>query len=198
MRPPTRACWRASTARHAAASWSSTTCVGTVNMLEYCRAHRRRLHPAQHQPRLFDRAALHALPCRGARRRVRPHRGQPLPPGLLAARRRRGFSTEPPVLSTAAPSWLPSTGPRVRRGLRFPGLDQPLRRAGRRGPVRHAPTRASSPTGSHAWLRRRPLRYIGFDGTGHQVRDCLASARSGAAAASARSTAAAAADASAS
>jgi CDP-paratose 2-epimerase len=25
----------------------------------------------------------------------------------------------------------------------------------------------------HSWCRRRPLKYIGFDGTGHQVRDCL-------------------------
>lgn len=25
----------------------------------------------------------------------------------------------------------------------------------------------------NAWLRRRPLRYLGFDGRGHQVRDCL-------------------------
>lgn len=25
----------------------------------------------------------------------------------------------------------------------------------------------------NAWLRRRPLKYIGFDGRGHQVRDCL-------------------------
>jgi CDP-paratose 2-epimerase len=25
----------------------------------------------------------------------------------------------------------------------------------------------------HSWRRRRPLKYIGFGGTGHQVRDCL-------------------------
>jgi CDP-paratose 2-epimerase len=25
----------------------------------------------------------------------------------------------------------------------------------------------------NSWLRRRPLKYIGFGGTGHQVRDCL-------------------------
>lgn len=25
----------------------------------------------------------------------------------------------------------------------------------------------------HSWRARRPLKYIGFDGTGHQVRDCL-------------------------
>ena len=25
----------------------------------------------------------------------------------------------------------------------------------------------------HSWLAKRPLRYIGFDGMGHQVRDCL-------------------------
>lgn len=25
----------------------------------------------------------------------------------------------------------------------------------------------------HSWARRRPLKYIGFDGMGHQVRDCL-------------------------
>jgi CDP-paratose 2-epimerase len=25
----------------------------------------------------------------------------------------------------------------------------------------------------HSWARRRPLTYIGFDGMGHQVRDCL-------------------------
>jgi CDP-paratose 2-epimerase len=25
----------------------------------------------------------------------------------------------------------------------------------------------------HSWLRRKPLKYIGFDGSGHQVRDCL-------------------------
>ena len=25
----------------------------------------------------------------------------------------------------------------------------------------------------NAWLRRRPLRYLGFGGHGHQVRDCL-------------------------
>jgi CDP-paratose 2-epimerase len=25
----------------------------------------------------------------------------------------------------------------------------------------------------HSWLQRRPLRFIGFDGQGHQTRDCL-------------------------
>ena len=25
----------------------------------------------------------------------------------------------------------------------------------------------------HSWVRRAPLKYIGFEGTGHQVRDCL-------------------------
>lgn len=25
----------------------------------------------------------------------------------------------------------------------------------------------------HSWMGRRPLKYIGFDGSGHQVRDCL-------------------------
>src|SRR5690606_10498761 len=25
----------------------------------------------------------------------------------------------------------------------------------------------------HSWLRQRPLKYIGFGGHGHQVRDCL-------------------------
>ncbi len=25
----------------------------------------------------------------------------------------------------------------------------------------------------HSWCRKRPLKYIGFNGTGHQVRDCL-------------------------
>jgi CDP-paratose 2-epimerase len=25
----------------------------------------------------------------------------------------------------------------------------------------------------HSWARKRPLKYIGFDGAGHQVRDCL-------------------------
>ena len=26
---------------------------------------------------------------------------------------------------------------------------------------------------THSWARRRPLKYIGFEGTGYQVRDCL-------------------------
>ena len=97
----------------------------------------RRLRPAQHQPRLLDPAARRAA---GPRRRT----GLRARPGSRACRRasrphglREDFSTAPPVSALRRHQARErAAGPRVRRDLRLPRLDQPLWCAGRGRAVR--------------------------------------------------------------
>ncbi|MBW8863450.1 MAG: NAD-dependent epimerase/dehydratase family protein [Verrucomicrobia bacterium] len=145
---------------------------GTVNILEYCKAHRAGLILLS-TSRVYSVPPLAVLPVEVHQRAFRPKPGAQLPEGLTAAGVSEKFSTAPPISlygssklasETIAleyaetfnfPVWVNRCGVLAGAG-QFGKADQGI---------------FSFWLNSH--LRRRPLKYIGFDGGGHQVRDCL-------------------------
>jgi CDP-paratose 2-epimerase len=145
--------------------------VGTTNMLEYCRAHGAGLILVS-TSRVYSVAEL-------ARVRVEAHDGafRPAPGQRIAGLSEDGvseaFSTEPP-LSLYGATKRASELLALEYGEAF-GFPVWIDRCGvLAGPGQFG--RADQGIFSfwiHSWARRRPLSYIGFDGMGHQVRDCL-------------------------
>lgn len=145
---------------------------GTVNILEYCKAHRAGLILLS-TSRVYSVPPLASLPVEVHQKAFRPKPGAQWPIGLSAAGVSEAFSTAPPIslygsskLASEAvaleyaetfnfPVWINRCGVLAGAG-QFGKADQGI---------------FSFWLNSH--LRRRPLKYIGFDGGGHQVRDCL-------------------------
>jgi CDP-paratose 2-epimerase len=146
--------------------------LGTVNLLEYCRRHRAGFVLLS-TSRVYSIAALAGLPieAQGLAFRLRP--GAPLPVGVGERGIDERFPTTGPV-SLYGGSKVASEVLAVEYGeaFRFPvWIDRcgNLAGAGQFG-------RADQGIFAfwiNAWLRGRPLRYVGFGGGGHQVRDCL-------------------------
>jgi CDP-paratose 2-epimerase len=145
---------------------------GTINILEYCKHHRAGLILLS-TSRVYSVPPLAALPVEIHQRAFRPKAGATLPDGLTAAGVGEAFSTAPPISLYGSsklasevialeyadtfrfPVWINRCGVLAGAG-QFGKADQGI---------------FSFWINSH--LRRRPLKYIGFDGGGHQVRDCL-------------------------
>ena len=145
---------------------------GTINILEYCKHHRAGLILLS-TSRVYSVSPLAALPAEIHQRAFRPKAGATLPEGLTAAGVGEAFSTAPPISLYGSsklasevialeyadtfhfPVWINRCGVLAGAG-QFGKADQGI---------------FSFWINSH--LRRRPLKYIGFDGSGHQVRDCL-------------------------
>ncbi len=145
---------------------------GTINILEYCKHHRAGLILLS-TSRVYSVPALSALPVEIHQRAFRPKASATLPDGLTAAGVGEAFSTAPPISLYRAsklasevtaleyadtfhfPVWINRCGVLAGAG-QFGKADQGI---------------FSFWINSH--LRRRSLKYIGFDGGGHQVRDCL-------------------------
>jgi CDP-paratose 2-epimerase len=145
---------------------------GTVNILEYCKTHRAGLILLS-TSRVYSVPPLAALPVEVFQKAFRPKPSAALPEGLTAAGVSEKFSTAPPIslygsskLASEAvaleyaetfqfPVWVNRCGVLAGAG-QFGKADQGI---------------FSFWLNSH--LSRRPLKYIGFDGGGHQVRDCL-------------------------
>jgi CDP-paratose 2-epimerase len=145
---------------------------GTVNLLEYCKAHRAGLILLS-TSRVYSVPPLAALPVEIHGRAFRPKSGSPWPEGLTEAGVSEAFSTAPPISLYGSsklasevialeyadtfhfPAWINRCGVLAGAG-QFGKADQGI---------------FSFWINSHR--RRRPLKYIGFDGGGHQVRDCL-------------------------
>ena len=145
--------------------------LGTVNMLEYCRRHRAGFV-------LLSTSRVYSIPQLAAIR-VRPVDGafHPCPDqnvqGLTANGVAESFSTEPP-LSLYGVTKLASERLALEYGHAF---DFPVR-VNRCGVLAGGGQFGRADQGIfsywiHGWMQRRHLAYIGFDGTGHQVRDCL-------------------------
>jgi len=144
---------------------------GTLNILEYCKTHRAGLILLS-TSRVYSVPPLAALPVAVHQRAFRPA-GTSLPGGLTAAGVSETFSTAPPI-SLYGSSKLASEiiALEYAETFQFPvwinrcGV---LAGAGQFG----KPDQGIFSFWINAHLRRRPLKYIGFDGQGHQVRDCL-------------------------
>ena len=145
---------------------------GTVNLLEYCRTHGAGLILLS-TSRVYAIAPLAALAveAKGGAFRLKPRGARP--PGLTAAGIREDFSTMTPV-SLYGATKLASEVLALEYGEAF-GLPVFINRCGvlaGAGQFGHAEQGIFS-YWIHSWCHRRPLRYIGFGGSGHQVRDCL-------------------------
>lgn len=142
---------------------------GTINLLEFCRAQRAGFLLLS-TSRVYSIAPLAAWPVEIAGGAYRPTEAGP---GLTAAGVTEDFSTAPPVSLYGASKVASET-----LALEYHHtFDLPVwvNRCGvlaGEGQFGH-PAQGIFAYWLHAHLRRRPLRYLGFGGTGAQVRDCL-------------------------
>jgi CDP-paratose 2-epimerase len=145
---------------------------GTVNLLEYCKAHRAGFILLS-TSRVYSVAPLAGLPVKVAGDAFVPDDAQPLPVGTTEHGIAETFSTRPP-LSLYGSTKLASETLALEYGAMF-GFPVWINRCGVLAGAGQF-GRAEQGIFSywlHAWKQRRPLRYIGFDGSGRQVRDAL-------------------------
>jgi CDP-paratose 2-epimerase len=144
---------------------------GTINLLEHCKAFGAGFILLS-TSRVYSIPPLAALPVREESGAFRPDLGTSIP-GVSAAGISETFSTNPPV-SLYGASKLASEMLALEYGHTF-DLPVWINRCGvlaGAGQFGHAAQGIFS-FWINAHLRRRPLMYIGFEGSGHQVRDCL-------------------------
>lgn len=148
--------------------------VGTINMLEFCKRHRAGFILLS-TSRVYAIAPLAALPVNAVNGAftlaARP--AAPLPAGISPAGVDETFSTQAPI-SLYGATKLASEALALEYGETF-GLPVFINRC---GVLAGAGQFGRADQGIfaywiNAWLRQRPLKYIGFGGHGHQVRDCL-------------------------
>jgi CDP-paratose 2-epimerase len=146
--------------------------VGTVNMLEYCKA-RRTGFVLISTSRVYSIQSLVALPMRVKDEAFELDQAGCLPRGVTLNGLDESFSTAAPV-SLYGTTKLCSEQLALEYGDAF-GLPVWINRC---GVLAGAGQFGRADQGIftfwvNAWLRRRPLKYIGFGGSGHQVRDAL-------------------------
>jgi CDP-paratose 2-epimerase len=145
---------------------------GTVNLLEFCKQHRAGFILLS-TSRVYSIAPLATLSVEPIGNAFQPGKGTALPPGLSAAGVDETFSTAAPV-SLYGATKLASEALALEYGEAF-GLPVFINRC---GVLAGAGQFGRADQGIFAfwinsYLRRAPLKYIGFGGHGYQVRDCL-------------------------
>ena len=145
---------------------------GTVNLLEYCKQHRAGFILLS-TSRVYSIAPLAALPVQAVNGAFRVAAGPALPPGVSAAGVDESFATLAPI-SLYGSTKLASEALALEYGETF-GLPVFVNRC---GVLAGAGQFGRADQGIFTYwlnshLQRRPLKYIGFGGHGHQVRDCL-------------------------
>jgi CDP-paratose 2-epimerase len=145
---------------------------GLGNVLEYCREHRAGLLLLS-SSRVYSIPALCAIPLHVQDRAFILQPGTTLPDGLTGSGIGTTFSTAAP-LSLYGATKLASEIMAQEFGEAF-GFPVWITRCGVLAGAGQFGTAAQGIFAYwiNAHLRRRPLRYIGFDGTGHQTRDAL-------------------------
>jgi len=145
---------------------------GTVNMLEFCKQHRAGFILLS-TSRVYSIPPLAALPVTARDGAFAVDTGRPLPAGVSAAGVTEAFSTAAPV-SLYGATKLASEALALEYAATF-GFTAYVNRCGVMAGAGQfgRPDQGIFAYWTHSWARRRPLRYIGFDGQGHQVRDCL-------------------------
>lgn len=146
---------------------------GTINVLEYCKANKAGFILLS-TSRVYSIPPLAGLPLvavDGAFRLRSPASG--LPTGVSPAGLDETFSTGAPV-SLYGATKLASEAMALEYGETF-GFPVFVNRC---GVMAGAGQFGRADQGIfaywiNAWLRKRPLKYLGFGGQGHQVRDCL-------------------------
>ena len=143
-----------------------------VNVLEYCKAHKAGLLLLS-SSRVYSIAALVGLPLKPGKDAFELNTEADLPVGVSARGIGVDFSTRAPV-SLYGSTKLASEAVALEYGEAF-GFPVWINRCG----VLAGPGQFGTPEQGifaywiNAHLRRRPMRYLGFSGTGKQVRDAL-------------------------
>jgi CDP-paratose 2-epimerase len=145
---------------------------GTVNLLEYCKLHRAGFILLS-TSRVYSIAPLAALPVSAVDGAFRPTPGAALPTGVTAAGVDESFATLAPI-SLYGATKLASEALTLEYGETF-NLPVFINRCGVLAGAGQfgRPDQGIFAYWINSHLQRRPLRYIGFGGHGHQVRDCL-------------------------
>ena len=146
--------------------------LGTVNLLEYCKA-RKAGFVLPSTSRVYAIEPLAELKVRVKDKAFVPDMKRKLPPGITAKGVSEQFSTAAPV-SLYGSTKLASEALALEYGATF---DFPVW-INRCGVLAGAGQFGRADQGIfsfwiNSWLRRRPLKYLGFGGRGYQVRDCL-------------------------
>jgi CDP-paratose 2-epimerase len=143
-----------------------------VNVLEYCKSHKAGLLLLS-SSRVYSIAALVGLPLKDGKDAFQLNADADLPAGVSARGIGVDFSTRAPV-SLYGSTKLASEAVALEYGEAF-GFPVWINRCG----VLAGPGQFGTPEQGivaywiNAHLRRRPMRYLGFNGTGKQVRDAL-------------------------
>jgi CDP-paratose 2-epimerase len=145
---------------------------GTINVLEYCKAHKAGFILLS-TSRVYSIAPLATLPTVVKDGALAPDESRPLPHGLTAAGLAEDFATTAPI-SLYGATKLASEAMALEYGETF-GFPVFVNRC---GVLAGAGQFGRADQGIfaywiNAWRRKRPLKYLGFGGHGHQVRDCL-------------------------
>jgi CDP-paratose 2-epimerase len=145
---------------------------GTINLLEYCKRTGAGFVLLS-TSRVYSIAPLASLPLTVEKDAYRPQIGRDSPAGLSSEGVTENFSTTPP-LSIYGVTKLASEMLALEYGAAF-GFPVWINRCGVLAGAGQfgKPDQGIFSFWINAYLRRQPLRYIGFDGEGHQVRDCL-------------------------
>jgi CDP-paratose 2-epimerase len=146
--------------------------LGTLHLLERCKATKAGLILLS-TSRVYAVEPLAKLPVEVVDRAYRPVDAGRLPVGVSAEGIAEHFSTQPP-LSLYGASKLASETLALEYGATF-GFPVWLNRCGVLAGAGQfgRPDQGIYAYWINSYLRRAPLRYLGFDGQGHQVRDCL-------------------------
>jgi len=143
-----------------------------VNVLEYCKAHKAGLVLLS-TSRVYSISAIASLPLWADGNAFRLDESAQLPPGVSKRGIDRDFNTSAPISLYGSTKLASET-----IALEYAKAFDLLVWVNRCGVLAGAGQFGTPDQGIfsywiNAHLRRRPLRYIGFDGTGKQVRDAL-------------------------
>ncbi|MEO6995890.1 MAG: NAD-dependent epimerase/dehydratase family protein [Lacunisphaera sp.] len=146
--------------------------VGTINLLEYCKTHRAGFILLS-TSRVYSIAPLAQLKVTAVNGAFAPDAGSALPAGLSAAGIEETFATTAPI-SLYGSTKLASEALALEYGETF-GFPVFVNRC---GVLAGAGQFGRADQGIFAywinsWRQKRALKYLGFGGHGHQVRDCL-------------------------
>ena len=145
---------------------------GTVNLLEFCKTHKAGFVLLS-TSRVYAIEPLSSLAVSVVNHAFVPNAGGKLPAGLTAAGLDETFATTAPI-SLYGATKLASEALALEYGETF-GFPVFINRC---GVLAGAGQFGRADQGIfaywlNAWRQKRPLKYLGFGGLGHQVRDCL-------------------------